>query len=171
MSIIYDALKKIEKKIEAAPRKDQEAKSVKKSKRPLGAYLAYAFVVCVGILIGNMVFGSFRQKVKAGYAPSVKLPPLASSPAGTRPLAQLPETILAPATADPGSAKKQNKAPAAPILTLNGVFFSDDGGYALINNRIVREGDTIEGIKIVRISSEEVELDNNGTPLKLPTGE
>ena len=158
MSIIYDALKKIEKKAEPAVPKVQVAKSVNKSQRPLGAYLLYALVAFIGILIGNFIFGSFRQKVKAGYAPSAKTPPPVSSPAVTRPLAKLPETVPAP-------------VPAAPQLVLNGVFFSDDGGYALINNRIVREGDTIEGVKIVRISSEEVELDNSGTPLKLPTGE
>jgi len=49
-----------------------------------------------------------------------------------------------------------------PDLILNGIFSSETGNYALINNRIVRIGDTILGVKVKEISSENVILDAFG---------
>lgn len=53
---------------------------------------------------------------------------------------------------------------------LNGVFFSENEGYALINNRIVKEGDALEGVTVKRIKLDEVELEaEDGSTIKLST--
>ncbi|MFH1622418.1 MAG: type II secretion system protein N [Candidatus Omnitrophota bacterium] len=49
-----------------------------------------------------------------------------------------------------------------PNLILNGVFASETGNYALINNRVVRVGDTILGVKVKEIYLEKVVLDASG---------
>lgn len=54
-----------------------------------------------------------------------------------------------------------------PILVLNGIFASPTGSYALINNRIVKEDETILGVKVVRIHTNKVELDAFGKKMFL----
>jgi hypothetical protein len=54
-----------------------------------------------------------------------------------------------------------------PELVLNGIFASEAGSYALINNRIVREGETISGAKVVRIYANKVELNAFGKEIIL----
>jgi len=54
-----------------------------------------------------------------------------------------------------------------PHLVLSGVFASETGSYALINKRIVKEGDTILGVKVISIDSTRVELDAFGKPIIL----
>lgn len=48
--------------------------------------------------------------------------------------------------------------PPLPQLTLNGFFLSDDESIAMINNRIMHVGDTIENMKVMSISENGVEL-------------
>ncbi|MBL7196890.1 MAG: hypothetical protein ISS47_02185 [Candidatus Omnitrophica bacterium] len=54
-----------------------------------------------------------------------------------------------------------------PQLILNGIFASETGSFALINNRIVKEGDSILGVKVLRIYSHRVELDAFGKEITL----
>lgn len=54
-----------------------------------------------------------------------------------------------------------------PHLVLNGIFTSGSGSYCLINNRIIREGETILGVKVVRIDSNKVVLDAFGKEMIL----
>ena len=43
-------------------------------------------------------------------------------------------------------------------LSLSGIVFSEKGSWAVINDSIVREGDMIEGAKLLKIEEESVEL-------------
>lgn len=52
---------------------------------------------------------------------------------------------------------------------LNGVFFSDGTGYALINNQIVNKGDLFEGMRILLIFEDSVMLDKDGVFFLLNT--
>jgi hypothetical protein len=56
---------------------------------------------------------------------------------------------------------------AGGALNLNGIFYSDEGSYALVNNKIVKEGDVIEGWLVTRIGIGEVELKSNDLTIKL----
>jgi predicted transcriptional regulator len=53
---------------------------------------------------------------------------------------------------------------------LNGVFFSKDQGYALINNKVVKQGDSVEGVKIKKVNLDDVELESStGVKFNLTT--
>ena len=55
------------------------------------------------------------------------------------------------------------------MFVLNGIFFSDNDSYALINNQIVRENDYVDAAKVSSITANTVELDNAGTTITLTT--
>ena len=65
-----------------------------------------------------------------------------------------------------------NTPEVSPVdsLVLNGVFFSKDTGYALLNNHVVKEGDFIEGAKVKRITLDGVVLEYSGREVKLYAG-
>ncbi len=59
-------------------------------------------------------------------------------------------------------------APAdPPKLVLQGITYAKDGSEAMINNLTVREGDDIEGARVVAIESRRVKLDSNGHEITL----
>ncbi len=157
MSIIYDALKKIEKSNILRGGVDKKGKE---SKTRLKVYLLYFLVACSGLFIGNIFFNflSAPKDILTRLArPSVKeaLP----QPRDEIPLETAP-------TASVGPAKKLRE-----LLVLNGIFSSQDEGYALINNQIVKEGDLIEGATVKRIGLNEVELEFQGSTIKLSTNQ
>ncbi|MDP2831372.1 MAG: hypothetical protein Q8O02_03905, partial [Candidatus Omnitrophota bacterium] len=59
--------------------------------------------------------------------------------------------------------------PAETSFVLNGIFFSDEDGYALVNNQIVRENDYVDGAKVGLITVNTVKLDNAGQTITLST--
>ncbi|MBP7216991.1 MAG: hypothetical protein KBA46_06895 [Candidatus Omnitrophica bacterium] len=63
----------------------------------------------------------------------------------------------------------ETPTPELPTLTAQGIFRSDTDYYAIINNKIVREGDTINGATVTRIGQNDIELDVNGQTLRLST--
>lgn len=152
MSIIYDALKKVERSQNLNP----EIKINKADKARHKIYLIYALVVVLGFFAANLLWGflikPLPEKVNVASGDAVKIAkaqeikPVAPTPAPS-PAAATPET--------------------KPELTLNGIFFSEDEGYALINNQIVKQGDTVDGAKVVRIDVAEVELESQGSVIKL----
>ncbi len=173
MSIIYDALKKVEGAKDPLPASPQPANKPDKSK--FKAYLSYFFVICAGFLIANMAFTlivkSARVNDDARVAEALLITPN-NTVITQEPKRQdhLPAKIVVPAATPPISLGPYSKPDTKPInLALNGIFFSQDEGYALINNRILKEGDKIENATITRITAEEVELNNNGLPVKLST--
>jgi len=54
-------------------------------------------------------------------------------------------------------------------LDLNGVFYSGNEAYALMNNQIIKVGDIIEGAVVKRISLEGVELEKEGQFVQIST--
>jgi hypothetical protein len=73
--------------------------------------------------------------------------------------------------------KKNNDQPLSAIrkkinqsvtpYTLSGIFFSGDQNYCIINDKVLGEGDSVEGAKVTRISTEDVELQLNDKTIKL----
>jgi hypothetical protein len=159
MSIIYEALKKIE----AGSHKSPEIKTEAKPKTAPKIYLLYALVICLGFLLTNLVFHLFSQPalIKA----------TAPKPAEIREVVKpLPAEINRETTVSlspPASAPQADRQIDASAFILNGIFFSENEGYALINNQIVKTGDSIEGLKVIRIGANEVELASEGSTLKL----
>lgn len=168
MSIIYDALKKVEKTNfsypAAAADAQKQAKAVpyKPSKRAL---LLYSFAMVFVLFLGNIVYSfisrpdktaprteTLQEKPVAPSLPSAPVPALKEAPAAEVLPVKIEETTV-------------QKAP--PPFVLSGVFFSQQEGYALINNQIVKEGDVVDGATVKRINMNEVELDFSGSSVKL----
>ncbi len=162
MSIIYDALKKVSKSQGLTP--DVKKDSVPKAKYT--TYIIYTLIVCLGFFMSSIFFGFITKKSRTNsilistIQPSAEvkqnIPSLTLSPVEEKDLAK---------TQISSDIKKKG----ALAFTLNGVFYSQDEGYALINNQILKEGDTLEGWTIKRITSEEVELESGGELIKLST--
>lgn len=148
MSIIHDALKKIEG-LHPGSSKD---KIDNNPKFKLRVYGVYALVVCLGLFITNIFFKLLSKPSVDSNAPILSY----DSP-GQKPLLQAIPPIPA----------EDKDGPSAPSFILNGVFFSEEEGYALINNRIVKEGDKIEGATVVTVTLDEVKLDLEGSTIRL----
>ena len=151
MSIIYDALKKVETSL-TGDAKTKIAKGVKSKPK---IYLLYALMICLGLFIANIFYGRLSQK-----KPVLKTTDIAGQPPVDK-----KEPYLAPTL--PTAALEASVKEALPVFTLNGVFFSGGEGYALINNRIVKKGDKIERANVVQIFLDEVELELDGSIINL----
>lgn len=142
MSIIYDALKKVEKS--DILNKDN------KPKENRGNYWVYISLICFGIFITSMFLFTMVSRNKAVLAAKGQKKYI------SRQADHLSDKIAQ--TISTGSKLS---------LILNGVFFSGDKGYALINNEIFKEGDVIKGAKISKISLDEVVLEVEGNAVRL----
>ena len=169
MSIIYDALKKVERSIHPNPTLQIQKKEHKiKSK----VYLLFVLVAGLGIFVANIVFGLYtkslqsKNNVVVGNRPQVKLEQgLVSQPPQALPKeAPLAESSL---SLSPIPADTENLT--SPVLVLNGVFFSENEGYALINNQVVKKGDVIGGATVTQITLGGVELEFQGSVIKVST--
>jgi len=144
MSIIYDALKKVDQ----SDINNQPSKPAPKEKKIKPKfYLLYILMICLGLLVANLIFSFFSNPSKA-ILPAPALPP-----------------INATTTPQVTALTAQEESP--PALVLNGIFFSENKGYALINNQILKEGDTIEGATVVKINANAVDLKFKDFALKL----
>ncbi|MFA5286929.1 MAG: general secretion pathway protein GspB, partial [Candidatus Omnitrophota bacterium] len=104
---------------------------------------------------GKMVLGLFtRPKIKP--LPSPVSPAL--TPIDKTPIPLEEERIVPPA--------EPVKTPE-PTLALSGIFFQQDKGYALINNQILKVGDTIQGAKVEEINLDKVILEFEGRKITL----
>lgn len=171
MSIIYDALKKAQKTVNQDS-KVQVDTTDKHPKSNTKLYLLYVLVVCLGLFIGNIIFG-FLANSKKSLVGHTKPLPIAKKPEVTPPQEPSKEVLLKPLEAplleaSPKVSTDIKKKPQESLV-LNGVFFSQDEGYALINNRIVKEGDVVGGATVMRINLNEVELKTADSTIKLST--
>ena len=152
MSIIYDALKKVENSGGLANVSD-DRKSVKIVKIN---YVFYILVLLSSIVVANIIFGLISKP-----SPKVRLAqseekPLTSLPAARNDM-PIAETYVPPITESPQKQK----------LVLSGVFFSQTDAYAIINDQVIKEGDTINGVAVKRIRQEGVELESAGVTFNL----
>ncbi len=155
MSIIYDALKKVE----TSQTDDSKTKIDKGFKSKLKIYLLYASMICLGLFIANIFYGRLLPK------PSLNTTDIVT---GGQPPADKKQTVSSSQlSTEPAALQTSVSKESPPSFTLNGVFFSGAEGYALINNRIVKKGDKIDGATVVQVLLDEVDLDFGGSIIKL----
>lgn len=168
MSIIYEALKKTEKMI----RRDLKVGVDTKPGRPkfkIKVIALYVLMVCLGLIIGNfvIVFLNHPSGIKVVENTPVPARPLLKEKAQidkkVESVSKPIETTLRETKQNLLSVKEEPQKP----FVLNGIFFSQDEGYALINNRIVKTGDSVAGAMVLRITADEVELNSSGATIKL----
>ena len=157
MSIINEALKKTEASI--------QRNSIKETIKPdrklnLKSYLLYISIFVIGLFLSNFIFTSINRKIQTHQAPKTsKGAPISEK--------ELKTNEILPTVAPAVLPEKQNKPEKNFIL--NGIFFSDNDGYALVNNQIIRENDSVDGAKVEKITANTVELNNEGKIITLST--
>lgn len=172
MSIIYDALKKVEQSSvkDAKP----QALGNAHSKHKFKTYLLYVLAACVGLFAVNIFFVfSTHSKKNSGAnnsGPSeVSLVKAEAKQVLTKEIP--PQNEANPPAQEAASSDSPVKISSKGLLILNGIFFSGDEGYALVNNHIVKEGDVVNGAIVKRITVDEVEAEVDGAILKLTTAQ
>ncbi len=144
------------------------------SKLDLKIIFLYIILIGIGIILAKYAFDFFapgqakptgpqsqKTAVKASSHPFIKLIPKK----------QQVTTPPAPAAAKKEdqpllSIKKKINQTVTPYV-LSGIFSSGDKSYCIINDKILEQGDSIEGAKVIRISLDEVELQINDKSIKL----
>jgi len=91
-------------------------------------------------------------------AAAATLPPATTSPAAP---AALPQAPVLPAA--PAASPLPEPAPSvSPDFRLMAISQQDGKPVAIVNDRLVREGDAFDGIRILRIGATEVEVEVRG---------
>jgi hypothetical protein len=102
-----------------------------------------------------------QDPAPAGLADRAGVPPAATG-WGSPPEANAPRT---PPAADPAPARSgavPERTPPGPILLLHAISEQDGAPIAVVNERVVREGDSFDGVRILRIGATEVEVEVDG---------
>jgi len=152
MSIINEALKKTEQHIQENAAKRNSLPAKLSGPNP---FLLYILILLAGIALSSFIFSLLGPKIKT-VAPK-KAAIAIQQPVSLPPLPEKPDL-----------AKEEQKAPEATFV-LNGIFFSDKDGYALVNNQIVRENDSVDGAKVTKITANTVELNSQEKLITLST--
>ena len=125
----------------------------------LKTYAIYTVVFCVGLIVAKLGFDLLSPSPKQRLAQAVS--PIVSNVASQQKI-----TPSAPST--PRAKVIQDTLPASNFV-LNGIFFSGGSTYALVNNKIVQPGDSIDGAQVLSISAETVELKLGDSTITLRT--
>jgi len=187
MSIIHDALKKVQKglssksdeievidedssEIETLPPSNQEMATTKSPfQNKIKSALALICATTITILSVLYIFQQFKNEVPLAqrFAQNSfnklihQLPPLNMKPPAHEAPAPKP---LAQITINPQATKIANSAKPAPTtLDIHGIMANATGNLVLINDQVYQEGDEIDGAKIIKINLNSITINNNGT--------
>ena len=177
MSLILEALKKLERE-KGTPDRGflvlAHLQGPAGSRRRSGVVAAgvLAIVAVVGLGLGWWRLAAERRQPAPAVIPH---PAAASPPPMPAALAPAALTVAAPTpravapTRDATSSPAPPRAgatpspPAAPVeFRLNAISQQDGVPVAIINDRLVREGDSFDGVRVLRIGEAEVEIEVRG---------
>lgn len=152
MSIIHDALKKAEElslKNEAAPEPAFEGVNQVGAGEKPKVYLWYVLGLCLLLFLGNTLINTFNRT-------------------NVLPASKATSSFMSLGFSNPFSTASSSPKKSPPDqFSLSGVFFSQDKGFAIINDEVVSEGDTVGKARVLKIGLDEVELENEGKTVKL----
>jgi hypothetical protein len=176
VSLILEALKKVERE-KGVPDRGflvlahlPWARSGKAGARVAGLAALALVLAAAGFLAWRSRPAPPRAAAPAPAPTPAALPSRAGVPALPSPTLALPSStaaLPAPAAAAPTAAP----APALPLpsppeavaeFRLNAITVQDGHPVAVLNDRIVREGDSFEGVRVLRIGETEVEIEVRG---------
>jgi hypothetical protein len=132
-----------------------------------------AVMLIIGVVIAKLAFDSvFKQQPKIQQPPAQparstikttgqKAPAAAKTKSGKN--KNEPELSLSETFAAAKKATKPVQQSGEPYV-LNGIFLSetDDASSAIVNNKVVQVGDSVDGAKVISITIEGVELIKEG---------
>jgi len=156
MSIINEALKKTEESIQKSATKETAKPNKKPKSKP---HLFYILIFIGSLFLCSLIFTIIKRNIVPASAPEPLKTALINKESQIAPI--LP-------VADPSTFPEEQTKPERKFI-LNGIFFSNNGGYALVNNQIVRENDLVDGAKVEKITINSVELNNEGKTVTLST--
>jgi hypothetical protein len=134
-----------------------------------------ALAVAVGALAvtlwrgrGAKPAGAEAKSVSTTPPPATPQPARVANPAPFEAKALAIESLrtTAPATtttsAPMAAAAPKSQPPSPPALRLNAISQQDGRPVAVLNDRLIREGDVFDGIRVIRIGETEVEVEVRG---------
>ena len=156
MSIIHEALKKAGQPVLL------EIKSESKVKMPLGRrqkspinwgplLVVFILVLVVSPILTPLMSRSYKSNVDESAASSHMKAQFAVEEA----------PIIPPATAVVA-------IPTLPNFMLNGLVYANEGSYCLINGKVVKLGEVIEGATLIKVTPDSAQLDYQGRKIILP---
>ena len=156
MSIIYDALKKARIHIKGDFKEDSKVPlSIQKQKYKISfRFFLYLLVIPLGIFIGKLTLSFLTHMILKETSP----PSVSSTTINVPNKAVEIEPLVVKSQEKLSEEKPQIEKITSPSLTLNGIVSTEGEPLALINNRIAKKGDYIEGAQVVEIFSDRIEL-------------
>jgi len=169
MSIISDALKKAQEQNAQFKSKGSSPYSAARQHKPQ-SYIQKKITVFIGTLF-LMTLTLAVSWLILGTIMNLSMPPVAVVPE----IQQPPEGQINVEPRDPSPiANIANKGilykratPVSETFILNGIVFGDGKPFAVINDKIVEEGDRIAEAKVVRIEKNRVTLHLEGEKVTL----
>lgn len=166
MSLILEALKKVERE-RATPEQRGFLVLGPAAWAPSRSNLAWVLgMIGAAAVAGGAVYVVTRPEARAVQEAPRPEPRAVPGPASV-PLADTTESNPLPArpAADPALASSgavPDRMPPGPILLLHAISEQDGTPIAVVNERVVREGDSFDGVRILRIGAAEVEVEVDG---------
>ena len=151
MSIVNDALKKAGKELEDKDQKiDTGAAAYVKgfypsSDRKWTALITISLVI-IASLFGSLILYKNMSRVDAGYVSSEPGKSVSAIQSALNNMEQ-------------GSVLKAMRS--QDFAKLNGIVYGDEGKWAIVNDRIVKEGDKLLGGEIISITRDIVKIEKN----------
>jgi hypothetical protein len=195
MSIIFEALKKIEEEKREDPLGGPpvvlslpgEKSSTEPRRISAARIITVAAAVGIPLIFLSALYLRHRMPGNTARPPAEPPPGRAGHTTSTKPVMEevrlKPRSILStvegfsPETLQPASPPSPAAAPPAaatpppaaqlPALHLRGLSRSGSRSWAFINDRMLKVGDTVEGAEVVEILSDRVKLRNGGTVFTL----
>jgi hypothetical protein len=125
---------------------------------------ALIFLVVAGIVVAKVVLDSMAPKkptsLSESYAVAKKGQP--RSQRSVQPKAAVEAKL-------PLVAFKKKVQESVEQFTLNGIYFEGETPFALVNNKVVQEGDTVDKAVVQKITMEGVELKTEDKIIRLTT--
>jgi len=123
----------------------------------------YGLLIIIGIVATKYAMDFFMPKKPSGSSQSAKkvgLPPFVSVVSGDKKNGSAQDKNLL-------SIKKKSPSEPTGPFALTGIYYAGDTGYCIVNNKILEEGQEVDGAKVVSISIDEVELQKDGKSIRL----
>ncbi len=163
MSIINDAIKKARKEFElkrkgvalAVPGKEKPAKAPSGPSEVKWTVVIVISLVLIVSLFGSLLLYTHMSKLNARYKSAVRPRVKKGFPVAVKKV---------PSKTEYRQEAKRFRYPGAKIediLELNGIVYGSEDKWAIINNKITREGDVILNGELIFIEKHFVKIKNN----------
>lgn len=169
MSIIQEALKKVERKVApeaglpqkvAGPRQTEITPQHKATPFGIKPVILAVFIIVVIFTVWQFSLGDRAKSKNAAKADSV----------ATAPHQEITYKPIVEKKAEPAEVRTDvvaNLKKQEPKFILNGIMYLEDGPQAIINDALVREGDIVNSAKVARINRNSVVLNLDDVEMTL----